>query len=274
MRADAEDVPAEDEAEVSKIRSRYTTVVNKWLVSGQNDPSLFAAFCSSPTDGLICFHLLTPCESRYVFNAFQNASQLPDWLSGNPPFRMRPFRFDLRCPATTRDLWGPILRACGSLDVICMSTPWHSADVLLAKIPLFLRPTASPSPAFLRRGFAALWRSLGGVGAWRARALKAFEMELRVGRKYRLGRKVGSGSFGDIYLGTNLTSGEEVAIKLERVQTKHPQLIYEAKIYRILSGGMGIPNVRWYGSEGDYNVMVLDLLGPSLEDLFNYCGRR
>ena len=35
-------------------------------------------------------------------------------------------------------------------------------------------------------------------------------MELRVGKKYRLGRKIGSGSFGDIYLGTNLTSGEEV----------------------------------------------------------------
>jgi casein kinase 1/casein kinase I family protein HRR25 len=99
-------------------------------------------------------------------------------------------------------------------------------------------------------------------------------MELRVGKKYRLGRKIGSGSFGDIYLGTNMTSGEEVAIKLESVKTKHPQLLYESKIYRILHGGLGIPNVRWYGIEGDYNVMVLDLLGPSLEDLFNYCGRR
>lgn len=71
-----------------------------------------------------------------------------------------------------------------------------------------------------------------------------------------------------------MTTGEEVAIKLESIKTKHPQLLYESKIYRILHGGLGIPNVRWYGIEGDYNVMVLDLLGPSLEDLFNYCGRR
>lgn len=99
-------------------------------------------------------------------------------------------------------------------------------------------------------------------------------MELRVGKKYRLGRKIGSGSFGDIYLGTNLTTNEEVAIKLESVRTKHPQLLYESKIYRILHGGVGVSNIRWYGIEGDYNVMVMDLLGPSLEDLFNYCGRK
>jgi hypothetical protein len=36
----------------------------------------------------------------------------------------------------------------------------------------------------------------------------------------------------------------------------------------------GIPNIRWFGIEGDYNVLVLDLLGPSLEDLFNFCSRK
>ncbi|XWS18850.1 hypothetical protein CRYUN_Cryun32bG0080300 [Craigia yunnanensis] len=99
-------------------------------------------------------------------------------------------------------------------------------------------------------------------------------MEPRVGNKYRLGRKIGSGSFGQIYLGTNIQTNEEVAIKLENVKTKHPQLLYESKLYKILQGGTGIPNVRWFGVEGDYNVLVMDLLGPSLEDLFNFCSRK
>nr|KJB54404.1 hypothetical protein B456_009G032600 [Gossypium raimondii] len=99
-------------------------------------------------------------------------------------------------------------------------------------------------------------------------------MEPRVGNKFRLGRKIGSGSFGEIYLGTNIQTNEEVAIKLESVKTKHPQLLYESKLYRILQGGTGIPNVRWFGVEGDYNVLVMDLLGPSLEDLFNFCSRK
>lgn len=99
-------------------------------------------------------------------------------------------------------------------------------------------------------------------------------LELRVGGKYRLGKKIGSGSFGDIYLGHNVSSGEDVAIKLESVKSRHPQLLYESKIYRILSGGVGIPNLYWYGVEGDYNVMVMELLGPSLEDLFMFCSRK
>lgn len=99
-------------------------------------------------------------------------------------------------------------------------------------------------------------------------------MELRVGNKYRLGRKIGSGSFGDIYLGTTINTGEEVAIKLECIRTKHPQLHIESKFYKIMRGGIGIPRIIWCGSEGDYNVMVMELLGPSLEDLFNFCNRR
>jgi len=74
-------------------------------------------------------------------------------------------------------------------------------------------------------------------------------MELRVGNKYRLGRKIGSGSFGDIYLGTNISTGEEVAIKLECIKTKHPQLHIESKFYRIMQGGVGIPAIKWCGSE-------------------------
>ena len=92
--------------------------------------------------------------------------------------------------------------------------------------------------------------------------------------QYRIGKKIGSGSFGDIYLGVNIISGEEVAIKLESIKAKHPQLEYEAKVYKTLAGGVGVPFVRWFGQECDYHAMVIDLLGPSLEDLFNFCNRR
>ncbi|PIK48072.1 putative casein kinase I isoform alpha isoform X3 [Apostichopus japonicus] len=66
----------------------------------------------------------------------------------------------------------------------------------------------------------------------------------------------------------------EVAVKLESLKAKHPQLLYESKLYRILQGGTGIPHIKWYGNENDYSVLVMDLLGPSLEDLFNFCNRR
>eukprot|EP00798_Chlamydomonas_sp_ICE-L_P021418 gene21418-28381_t len=92
--------------------------------------------------------------------------------------------------------------------------------------------------------------------------------------RYRLGRKLGGGSFGEIFLGINIQTGEEVGVKLEAAKARHPQLLYESKLYKILQGGVGIPNLHWYGEEGEHNVMIIDLLGPSLEDLFNFCSRK
>ncbi|KAN0123682.1 Aspartic peptidase domain containing protein [Lactarius tabidus] len=74
---------------------------------------------------------------------------------------------------------------------------------------------------------------------------------LCVGGKYQLGKKIGSG-----------LSGEDMAIKLESVKIKHPQLCA-----RVLF-------VRWFRTECDYSAMVIHLLGPSLEGLFNLCNRK
>lgn len=65
-----------------------------------------------------------------------------------------------------------------------------------------------------------------------------------------------------------------MAIKLEpAVEKQHSPLKHESKIYKTLMGGPGVPWIIWSGKQGDYNVMVVDLLGPSLEDLFKLCNR-
>jgi len=101
--------------------------------------------------------------------------------------------------------------------------------------------------------------------------------ELIVGRsvKTRVLRKINEGAFGEIHLGELLDDGKQVAVKLEMQNTLHPQLLSEGNIYRHLEGGPGIPMVYWFGlHEPMYNVMVIDLLGPSLQDLFVYCGHK
>ncbi|KAK4684727.1 hypothetical protein P7C73_g5443, partial [Tremellales sp. Uapishka_1] len=95
-----------------------------------------------------------------------------------------------------------------------------------------------------------------------------------VGVHYKVGKKIGEGSFGVIFEGTNLLNSQTVAIKFEPRKSDAPQLRDEYRSYKILSGCPGIPQVYYFGQEGLHNILVIDLLGPSLEDLFDMCGRK
>jgi len=101
---------------------------------------------------------------------------------------------------------------------------------------------------------------------------KMENMPVCVGETYRLDHKIGSGSYGVIYLGTDIISGKSVAIKMELRTAKNPHLESEYKIYQTLAGGVGISQVYWFGRACNWNAMVLDVLGPSLRDLLKFCG--
>lgn len=90
-----------------------------------------------------------------------------------------------------------------------------------------------------------------------------------VGLHYKIGKKIGEGSFGVIFEGTNMINQVPVAIKFEPRKTEAPQLRDEYRTYKHLNGSYGIPNAYYFGQEGLHNILVIDLLGPSLEDLFD-----
>ena len=101
---------------------------------------------------------------------------------------------------------------------------------------------------------------------------------VRVGGRFKLARRLGGGAFGDVYYATDMNNNDQVAVKLEPTHSIHqPHLQHEARLYHYLHKHcpivVGVPKMRWYGREGDFNVLVMDLLGPSLEDLFEFCGR-
>jgi len=89
--------------------------------------------------------------------------------------------------------------------------------------------------------------------------------------KYEVQQKIGEGSFGQIYIGKNKYTNEEVAIKLEDKDGKN-LLHREAKIYNILKDLNCIPKIRNYGKEGVISYLIMDLLGKSLEDLMDLKG--
>ena len=110
-----------------------------------------------------------------------------------------------------------------------------------------------------------------GIGDW-GEIYSKRTVEIRVGGRYRLGKKIGTGAFGEIFEGTDIFDNSSVAIKLEHNSVKYPQLLFEAKLLKSIPG-TGIPIMHWFGIAGEYNAMVMDLLGQNLEDLYNYCAK-
>lgn len=86
-------------------------------------------------------------------------------------------------------------------------------------------------------------------------------------RRFKLEKKLGSGAFGEIYAGHEVSTGRRVAIKLEKRDAKYPQLHYESRIYSALSGTEGIPRMLYSGVEGGYNVLVIEELGKDMEHI-------
>ena len=85
--------------------------------------------------------------------------------------------------------------------------------------------------------------------------------------KYKTDSKIGQGSFGKIYSAHNINNGELYALKLEKRNGGRSLLETETYILCYLKGE-GIPFIKSYGFSGEYNILVMELLGKSLETLF------
>ena len=100
---------------------------------------------------------------------------------------------------------------------------------------------------------------------------------VKIDSRFLLVRRIGGGAFGEVFEALDTYTQESVAVKLEPIKSAHsPHLHHEARLYSYLSRDVvtvGIPRLWWFGPQGDYNVMVMDLLGPSIEALFEFCGR-
>ena len=94
-----------------------------------------------------------------------------------------------------------------------------------------------------------------------------------LGNKYQLLAKLSQGSFGQVYKGENIRTGEPVAIKTEPKNSGTKSLKAEAKIYQYLAKLDGFPQLKWYGSTEKVTYLVINLLDYSISDLVKKQGR-
>ena len=85
-----------------------------------------------------------------------------------------------------------------------------------------------------------------------------------INSKYIFEKKIGAGSFGSVYRGRNIISGDGVAIKFEATTAKLPTLLWESKILNHLAGTPGIVKLRYFGTESNKNIIVMDLFSHTL----------
>ncbi|KAG1841583.1 kinase-like domain-containing protein [Suillus subluteus] len=94
------------------------------------------------------------------------------------------------------------------------------------------------------------------------------KVPVRVDGRFRLGDVLGSGSYAVVYSAWNIINDDHIALKLETVVNHSSSVEREYFILKQLEGGVGIPRTSWFGRESVYHVLVLELLGPSLHQLF------
>ena len=83
---------------------------------------------------------------------------------------------------------------------------------------------------------------------------------------YTLRSLIGNGSFGTVYEAVHNETKEEIAVKVEKLDARTPQLFFESKVYKILQGGTGIPRMIYYDTDERGKFLALQKLGRSLED--------